>query len=426
VSAPAPAPHRGRAPGALIAGIALGATAAGGTALLLYSGSGFLRAAGLLISSTIMALAAGLWAGAPEDDERVAPGPRWFALVIMLLIGGVFAGLWTARDTLRDHPVGGAAAVLLVLALPAYTAGALLAALHAREPDSRSGGVGAAAAAGGALGVLFAMSFLIRTLDANSLYYAAAVLVSVASLLDRGPATSRHNMRPHVAIITGVGSAGQLGFALAQRFLREGARVVITSRSESIHELAATLGTAHVAAVQADLLDDAALQRVLDTARDRFGGVDSVIHAAGGLTLIRDVAHTADDEWRAEMQRNAETTLRIARAALPLLRESRGAIVTFASPAGERAVARLGAYSAAKAAVIALTRALALEEMAHGVRANCIAPGMMDTDANRADAAEDARYVSRDDVASVAWFLATPASAGISGETIHVAGPTLG
>ena len=114
----------------------------------------------------------------------------------------------------------------------------------------------------------------------------------------------------------------------------------------------------------------------------------------------------------------------MTRAALPLLRASRGAIINFAAPAGLRAQARLGAYSAAKAAVVALTRALALEEKDAGVRANALAPGMIDTEQNRAAVADphSVKWVSRDQIADVVLFLASDAASGITGETIHVLG----
>ena len=137
------------------------------------------------------------------------------------------------------------------------------------------------------------------------------------------------------------------------------------------------------------------------------------------------VVDTTPEEWQREIERNAGTALRLSRAALPLLRESRGSIVNFAAPAATRAVARLAAYSAAKAAVVALTRALAIEEKSNGVRVNAIAPGLMDTDQNRREMGEDVTYVGRDDVASVALFLAGPASRGITGETVQVLGETI-
>lgn len=256
-------------------------------------------------------------------------------------------------------------------------------------------------------------------------------------------------MTDRVVIITGAADRGQLGYAIAERFARAGAHVVISARSEALDEAAARLGAgagieaaggveaesvgagAHVApdgdviAVRADLTSDDDVSRLVDTVRERFGRLDVLINVAGGLSVIASVEDTTPEEWQREIERNAGTALRLSRAALPLLRESRGAIVNFASPAAMRAPAKLAAYSAAKAAVIALTRSLAIEEKTNGVRVNAIAPGIMDTAQNRTEMGEDMTYVSRDDVASVAVFLAGPGAAAITGETIHVLGETI-
>ncbi|HEX6307236.1 MAG TPA: SDR family oxidoreductase [Longimicrobiales bacterium] len=416
---------------ALAAGIALGAAATAGTALLLYTGQGFLRAAGLLVSSMLMAVAAGLWAGAPEPGALPSARARWATLSIALVAGGIFAGLWNARAALREHALGGALAVLLVLALPAYTAGSLLAALHARNRPHRSGAVATGAIAGSAIGVLLATTVLIQALEPYAIYFGAAVLISAASLLDRrrvlmSPASGDTHMIDRVVIVTGVGDAGQLGFAVARRFLEAGARVVISARSPELPEIAASLrGFGEVMPVHAELTSDAHIETLIGRTREQFGRIDALVNVAGGLSVIATVADTTPEEWQREIERNAGTVLRVTRAALPLLRESRGAIVNFAAPAAHRAPARLAAYSAAKAAVIALTRAVAIEEKASGVRANAIAPGLMDTEQNRAGTGDEATYVSRDDVAAVALFLAGPASAGITGETVQVLGPTI-
>jgi NAD(P)-dependent dehydrogenase (short-subunit alcohol dehydrogenase family) len=421
---------------ALAAGMVLGACIAGGNALLLYTGQGFLRAAGLLISSSIMAVAAGVWAGAPDPRgpaRSVESRGRWLLLIVALLLGGAFAAYWVARPAVRDAAAGGALAVLLVLALPAYAAGALLVALHARERlplrPQDTGSVAAAAVAGAAFGVLLATTILIQNLEAWGIYYVGAGLLIIASVLEwqrAGRDTGAADMTDHVAIITGVGSAGQIGYAVAARFLAAGARVVISDRSPEVHELARSLGGADaVAAVQADLLLDDDVARIIAAAGERFGRVDSLINVAGGLSVTGAIADTTPEAWQQELQRNAETALRMTRAALPLLRQSSGAIVNFASPAGAQAVQRLGAYSAAKAAVIALTRATALEEKQYGVRANAIAPGMADTAENREQSGDDVAFVPRDDIASVALFLAGPGGRGVSGETIRVLGSTL-
>jgi NAD(P)-dependent dehydrogenase (short-subunit alcohol dehydrogenase family) len=153
-----------------------------------------------------------------------------------------------------------------------------------------------------------------------------------------------------------------------------------------------------------------------------------LVNVAGGLSVIKTLADTETEAWRRELQRNAETALVVTRAALPMLREARGAVINFASPAGLRAQPQLGAYSAAKAAVIALTRVLAIEEKDHGVRANAVAPGMIDTEQNRKSVADpgSVKWVSREQIADVVLFLASDASSGITGETIHVLGEGIG
>jgi 3-oxoacyl-[acyl-carrier protein] reductase/2-deoxy-D-gluconate 3-dehydrogenase len=239
----------------------------------------------------------------------------------------------------------------------------------------------------------------------------------------------RVSMNGKVAIITGVGARGQLGYAIADRFLGAGASVIVSARGPAIETLADELAhmgrTVH--AVAADLTDDEDVARLIDAARERFGRLDVLVNVAGGLTLIKPLAETSPEEWRREIQRNAETVLRVSTAALPLLRASSGAIINFASPAGERAAKSLGAYSAAKAAVIAITRAMALEEKSQHVRVNAIAPGTIDTEQNRADVEDpaSAKFVKREEIADVVLFLASDAASGISGETVHVLGEGL-
>jgi NAD(P)-dependent dehydrogenase (short-subunit alcohol dehydrogenase family) len=421
---------------ALATGMTLGACMAAGNALLLYTGQGFLRAAGLLVSSTVMAVAAGVWAGAPDPDSPMGSlqsRGRWVLTIVAMVLGGAFAAFWVARPALREAAPGGALAVLFVLALPAYAAGALLTGMHARERlqlrSFDSGSVAAAALAGAAFGVLLATTLMIQNLEAYGVYYAGAGLLTMAAALEWQPAQDFRratDMRDHVAIITGVGSAGQIGYAVAARFLAAGARVVVTARSPAVQELAASLGDEDaVVGVQADLLIDGDVDRIIAVARERFGRLDALVNVAGGLSVAGTIAATDPLDWQQELQRNAETALRMTRAALPLLRESAGAVVNFASPAGLRAVRDLGAYSAAKAAVIALTRATALEERPHGVRANAIAPGLADTADNRLDESDDAKLVPREDIAAVALFLAGPDGRGVSGETISVLGRTL-
>jgi 3-oxoacyl-[acyl-carrier protein] reductase len=423
---------RTRALATMIAGIALGSVISAGVALMLYTGQGFLRAAGLLFASTIMAVAAGLWAGAPESAGPILTRGRWLALALAFFAGGVFAAQWAARAALRDLALGGAIAVLLVLALPAYCAGALLAGVNARDRGRAStgaAGIAAAATAGVAFGVLLSTTLLIPNLEPFGIYYGGAALVAFAALLDRGPAPQHAgdlHMIDRVVLVTGAGERGQLGYAIARCFLNAGAHVVISARTEAVHDVAAELTAfGDISARAADLSVQQDVAALIEHVRDTHGRLDALINVAGGLSVSGSIADTAAEEWVREYERNTVTALRVTRAALPLLREARGAVVNFASPAGIRAVPRLAAYSAAKAGVVALTRALAIEEKATGVRVNAIAPGMVDTVQNREETGADAVFVERDDVANVALFLAGDAARGITGETIHVPGPTI-
>jgi NAD(P)-dependent dehydrogenase (short-subunit alcohol dehydrogenase family) len=189
-----------------------------------------------------------------------------------------------------------------------------------------------------------------------------------------------------------------------------------------------------VVAVAADLADAAGAERLVVALRERWGRLDVLVNVAGGLTVMKSVAETEPAEWRREMDANAGTTYAVTRAALPLLRESGGAVINFASPAGERALAGLGAYSAAKAGVIALTRALALEEGPRGVRVNAVAPGLVDTAQNREWAGDpdgtsgptpERPMVRRDEVVNAVLFLASDAASGINGEVVRVLGTRL-
>lgn len=400
-----------------LVGGAVGAAMTAGHAALLYTGAGFLRTAGFLLAVTLVSLAAGLWAGV-----RASPRARRSWTLGAFALAAIFIAVWTVNQWVRATAFGGALAVLLVLAEPAYTSGSLLSALSARP-----GAPAALAFAGAGVGVAIAAAVLIPRFDASSVYLGAATTVFLAGFFTTPAAAGQgeQTMNGKAVLITGVGSRGQLGFVLAERFLRAGARVAITGRTAEVETFARELeAQGEIIAVVADLLSDDDVNRLVSTMRERFGRLDALINAAGGLSVTGTIEDTSPEAWTAEIRRNAETALRLSRAALPLLRESRGAIVNFASPAGQRAVKALGAYSAAKASVIALTRSLALEERARGVRVNALAPGMMDTEQNREAGAT--RFVRREEVAEVALFLASDAASGISGEVIGVAGETLG
>jgi NAD(P)-dependent dehydrogenase (short-subunit alcohol dehydrogenase family) len=400
-------------------GATLGAGIEAGAALLLYTERGFLGTAGFLISLSIAALALGLWVGV----ESTTLLRRWLGIVIAFSAAAVFAGLWSNASELRGSVWGGALAALFLLAWPAYTAGALLTPLAARM---RSGAV--PVLFGAAFGVLLAALILIPRLPASVIFVGAAILLTVFALKDvrQAHTIEMNNSAPmtnKVALITGVGNRGQVGFVVAQRMLAAGARVCITDVTPGVNDLAGELD-GDVLALQADLTDEAAVNNLIEEVHSRFGRLDVVVNVAGGLSVIKPLAETESAEWRRELQRNAETAFTVTRTALPMLRDARGAVINFASPAGLRAQPQLGAYSAAKAAVVAFTRALAIEEKDRGVRVNALAPGMIDTAQNRKSVAnvDSVKWITREQIADVVVFLASDIASGITGETIHVLG----
>ena len=403
---------------AALAGFALGASVLAGGALLLVAGNGVLGAAGFLLGLALGAAALALWGGAPGSGRSWV---AWSGAVVSLVVASVFSSFW---GRIAAPGMAGALAALLLLAAPAYTVTSLLAALA-----RRGRGVAVPALAGAAVGTLVAGAWAIPKFDPGALYISLAWLLLVTGWVEargaRAGTVKGKTMNDKVVIVSGVGGRGQMGYALVEAFLDAGARVVATGSSDAVVELAEELsGRGEIVGLAADLLEAAEAERVVATAVERFGGVDVLVNVAGGLTVIRPLAETTPEEWEREVDRNARTAFLLSRAALPHLRERRGAIVNFASPAELRAAAGVGAYSAGKAAVVALTSAMALEEKANGVRVNAVAPGMIDTEQNRA-AVEDpdaVRWVTREEVADVVLFLASDASRGITGETIQVLG----
>jgi len=233
-----------------------------------------------------------------------------------------------------------------------------------------------------------------------------------------------------VIVITGVGRKGQVGEAVAQAFAGRGAALVLVERSEQrARERAGELGAgaARAVALGADLADPSAAHEMAASLSATIGPrIDALVHLAGGFAMSGPVADSAPDDWERMLAINLRTAVNTTRVLLPALRKARGAIVYFASEAvlpGSR-TAEMGAYAAAKSGVVALMRAVALEERAHGVRANALAPGTIRTAENVASMGPDARFVERDAVADAVIWLCGTGARGVTGQVIQLsAGP---
>lgn len=192
-----------------------------------------------------------------------------------------------------------------------------------------------------------------------------------------------------VAIITGAGSG--IGKACFKLLAREGANVVGVSRTrskldQSLAEVEAAGGTGIV--VGGDLGISETASAVIKAAMDRFGRIDILVHAAGvGYALsetlpgsMNDAATTSDDNWREVLRVNLDACFYINRAVLPFMQARKsGSIVNVGSIFGLGGNADAHAYTAAKAAMINFTRSLCVAYAKDGIRANCVAPGYVDT-----------------------------------------------
>ncbi|TXF10534.1 SDR family NAD(P)-dependent oxidoreductase [Pelomicrobium methylotrophicum] len=239
-------------------------------------------------------------------------------------------------------------------------------------------------------------------------------------------ATMAGILQGKVALVTGVSGGGQVGIAVAQALAAEGAVLGIAARSRDRLEARAQelrASGARVLPIAADLTDEAQVNQVIERMIGDFGRIDILVNLAGGLTRYKPaVEHTLED-WHHEVGNNLLSAFLCSRAVFPRMKEAGGGSIVNFSRAGTPQP-NMVAYNCAKAGVEALTRTLALEGREGGIRVNAIAPGLVDTATNiEAMKPKDLkRWVKREDIARVVVFLASDASAGVTGQTIPVTG----
>ena len=248
-------------------------------------------------------------------------------------------------------------------------------------------------------------------------------------------------MRNRTVLLTGVTS--DIGTAYLQALTMAGANVVATDlpglqdQGHSVTENASADGPGKAVFVPCDVTDQDAVQRSVDTAMERFGGLHSVINNAAvykNLGEKRPLTELSCDEWDLVMRVNVRGTWQVIKAAAPALAASgNGRIVNISSVVARKGTAGFAHYVASKAAVEGLTRAAARELGGGGTTVNAVAPGLVDNAATRTLNTEDhlanaalsrslPRAMSSTDLVGAVLWLAGPDSGFVTGQVLVVDG----
>ncbi len=232
-----------------------------------------------------------------------------------------------------------------------------------------------------------------------------------------------------IALVTG--AARGIGRATALTLQSRGARVVATDVSEAVHELQAE----DIVTLTGDIAEEATAIRSVGLAVERFGALDILVNNAG-RTMNRALIDMSVADWDDIMSVNARGTFLHCREAVrAMLAGQGGVIVNVASIVAQVAMKDTSVYAASKGAIAQLTKVIAVEYGAQGIRANAVAPGVVETDilegivsdsratlASHASAHPIGRVGQPQDIAEVIAFLASPASAFMTGSLVMADG----
>ncbi len=262
------------------------------------------------------------------------------------------------------------------------------------------------------------------------------------SLYDEAPISPEETVKlsRKVAIITG--AAAGIGQAAARLFAREGARLVLVdidgeglaALTQELEESAAAL----TLEIQGDVSQSATCLSAIQRTMDTFGRLDILFNNAG-IVLPGSLLECTEEEWQRTLDVNLKSMFLLCKCAVPVMKnQGGGSIINMSSIAGSAGVANRGAYSVSKAAVIGLTKSLAMDFVRDGIRVNCICPATVDTPSLRKRIAdspnpEEARraFIARqpmgrlgrpEEIAALALFLASEDSHYMTGQAVIMDG----
>ena len=232
-------------------------------------------------------------------------------------------------------------------------------------------------------------------------------------------------------LVSGAGAPGGIGFAIAKSFIQDGANVFITSTTDRIHARASELGaTGHIA----DLTQPEQCQSIIDA----IGDLDVLVNNAGmtsvnsplGKDEATDLTTVSYEAWQRGIQRNLDTAFNLTKAALPKIRKSKAGRIIFIGSVtgGLMAMREQPVYAAAKAALVGLTRSIALDEAKFGITCNVVLPGWIATDTqSQHEQAQGARTpLGRSgtpyEIAGLVRYLASESAGYLTGQALVVDG----
>ncbi|RUO65337.1 3-oxoacyl-[acyl-carrier-protein] reductase [Pseudidiomarina planktonica] len=238
------------------------------------------------------------------------------------------------------------------------------------------------------------------------------------------------NLDGQVALVTGA-SRG-IGRAIAEQLVAAGATVVGTATSASGAEsIGAYLGDKGMG-YAVDVTDADAVAELLKAIDEKYGQLDILVNNAG-ITRDNLLMRMKDDEWDAVLDTNLKAVFRMCKGVMRgMMKRRNGRIINISSVVGTTGNPGQANYCAAKAGLVGFSKSLAQEIAARGITVNCVSPGFIDTDMTKSLTDDQkqsifkniptARLGAPEEVAAAVVFLASPAAAYVTGETIHVNG----